>query len=188
MKSRCFFKSTATHVTSAALEESSVEMDEVNWEDFEERKCVVSLTGRSPFAFPSDGGIELRRCGFGHFCLSVKCNPPNKACLWISSTGSTLLHSQATFKLCSSAFSNAFISATRVSIHETCFVECVSTAGKGGGCTARDQVTENVVLLSCQSRSTPTSVLVSLSFDSDLRKVVDADERQKDETRRGFIV
>ncbi|KAK2955317.1 hypothetical protein BLNAU_9708 [Blattamonas nauphoetae] len=183
-----FLVCSATHVTSATLGESSVEMDQVFWEECGGQNGVVYLTGRSPVTFSSDGGIELRSCGF-HRCRSVSYNNSNLACLWISYAGPVLLHKQTTFKSCSSVFSNAFISAALVFISETRFVECVATFGRDGGCTVKGyQVSlENVLMQSCQSVYTPNSFLVSLFFDWNLLKVLDTDERQKYEMRKCFI-
>ncbi|KAK2960927.1 hypothetical protein BLNAU_4014 [Blattamonas nauphoetae] len=183
-----FLSCTAVAVTAATLDEASIEMNQVFWEECQGRWSVVILSGRSPVTFSSDGGIELRSCGF-HNCKFVADDYSNKACLWISYAGPVLLHKQTTFKSCSSGLSNAFISAARVFIRETRFVECVSTEGRAGGCTVRGyQVSlENVLLQSCQSFYTPHSLLVSLFFDWSLLKVIDTDERQTYEMRKSFI-
>ncbi|KAK2945212.1 hypothetical protein BLNAU_19852 [Blattamonas nauphoetae] len=183
-----FLVCSATHVTSATLGESSIEMDQVFWDECEGRNGVVFLTGRSPVTFSSDGGIELRSCGFQR-CRSVSYSHSNLACLWISYAGPVLLHKQTTFKSCSTAFSSAFISAALVFIRETRFVECVATEGRAGGCTVKGyQVSlENVLLQSCQSVNTPNSLVVSLFFDWSLLKVLDTDERQKYEMKKCFI-
>ncbi|KAK2941849.1 hypothetical protein BLNAU_23240 [Blattamonas nauphoetae] len=183
-----FSQCAATHVISATLQESSVEMDEVFWDDCEGQSGIVFITGRSPKPFSSDGGIELRGCGFDH-CRSVTNEHSNLACLWISYAGPVLLHQQTTFMSSKTASSSAIISAALVFIRETRFVRCESTAGRAGGCTVRGyQVSlENVLMQSCLSRSTPTSFLISLFYDVDLLKVLEIDERQKYEMRKSYI-
>ncbi|KAK2963702.1 hypothetical protein BLNAU_1267 [Blattamonas nauphoetae] len=186
---KCEFRlCTAIHVTSATLQESSVEMDTVFWDDCEGRNGIVFITGRSPKTFSSDGGIELRSCGF-YRCQSVTDENSNMACLWISFAGPVLLHKQTTFKLCTSTFSNAFISAALISIRETRFVECVATAGRAGGCTVRGyHVTlENILMKHCHSHFTPNSFLVSLFYDWALLEVIEIDEKEKYEMRKCFI-
>ncbi|KAK2943587.1 hypothetical protein BLNAU_21467 [Blattamonas nauphoetae] len=188
MKKCEFFKCTATHVTSSTLGESSIKMDNVFWEECEGRDGIVFLTGRSAYTFSSSGGIELRSCGF-HSCGSFSYTRSNLACLWISYAGPVLLHKQTTFKACSSSISNALISADLVFIRETRFVECRSTDGRAGGCTARGyQVTlENILMQSCQSMETPNSILVSLFYDRNLFKVLNRKEEQKYEMKKCFI-
>ncbi|KAK2947018.1 hypothetical protein BLNAU_18020 [Blattamonas nauphoetae] len=172
MKKCEFFGCTATHITSATLGESTIEMDKVHWEKCEGRDGIVFLTGRSAYIFSSSGGIELRSYGF-QYCKSDS-SRSNMACLWISYAGPVLLHKQTTFNACSSTFSNALISTTLVFIRETRFVECWSTDGRAGGCTVRGyQVTlENVLIL---------------FIDRNLLKVLETDERQKYEMRKCII-
>ncbi|KAK2961883.1 hypothetical protein BLNAU_3320 [Blattamonas nauphoetae] len=173
MKSRCFFKSTATHVTSATLEESSVEMDEMSWEDCEGRKCVGSTHPTIPLAFSSDGGIELRRCGFDN-CRSV-----------------TDEHSNNPYNVqIEHDILQQHLHLRRPCVHprdQLCGV-CVDSWERWRvDSERRSSDFETVVMRSCQGLSTSNSVLVSLFFDWELPKVVDAAERQKFEMRICFI-
>ncbi|KAK2961819.1 hypothetical protein BLNAU_3256 [Blattamonas nauphoetae] len=165
MTSCKFFKRTATHVTSATLEETSVEMDEVSWEDCEGRNGVVSFTGRSPIDFSSDRDLELRWCGV--------CSPPLAGNVQIEHD---ILHQRL------------HLHSSRVPPRDPLCGVCVDSWERWRMDSERiSSDFETVLMQSCQSLSTPTSVIVSPFLDWDLLKVVDADERQKSEMRKCFI-